>query len=256
MGRPRKEATELLFSLEKEQELMRVRMAEKFPTPNTVPLGAQLSHLDEVPVKLPTPEHLKDRAALYARVSTKSQSVENQLSALRKYADYQGFSMVGEYSDSSISGAEPTRGGLNSLLYAAKNGEFGRVLVTAYDRVARDTKLFLHIIDILNGCGVEVVSMREPIDLSGPMGRYSLTMVAAIAELEASSMSQRIKLGMAMRKQTGLPVGRQKIDIDHGLIVEDRKTMSLTDIAEKHKVSRTSVVRWVREQRELDEVGV
>jgi len=153
-GRPKKESTELTFSLEKEQELMRARMAEKFPSPNTVSLSAQLNHLDEVPSRIPTPEPLKTKAVLYARVSTKTQSLENQLLALRKYAAHKGLLVVGEYSD-SIHGSNSIREGLNTLLLAGKCGEFGKVLVTAYDRVARDTKLFLHIVDILGGWGVK-----------------------------------------------------------------------------------------------------
>jgi hypothetical protein len=57
---------------------------------------------------------------------------------------------------------------------------------------------------------------------------------------------------MRRRKQDGLPVGRQPLDIDHDLIVQDRMSgMSLTDVARKHSISRASVVKWVRQAKQI-----
>lgn len=89
------------------------------------------------------------RAAIYARVSTPDQHVENQLLDLRKLAAQRGFEVVREYSDKGISGSKAKRPGLDAMLADARRGEFSILLVSAFDRIARSTKNFLEIVDEL-----------------------------------------------------------------------------------------------------------
>jgi len=188
------------------------------------------------------------RAALYARVSTPDQHVENQLLDLRKLAAQRGFEVVREYRDQGISGSKARRPGLDAMLTDARRGEFSVLMVAAFDRVARSTKNFLEIVDELHELGIEFISAREAIDTSGPMGRMFLTMIGSIAELERSLIVERIKAGMRRAKMEGQRLGRAPLDINHDALVHDRLAgMSLTNVAKKYGVSRASVVRFVRE---------
>ncbi|MGA7793694.1 MAG: recombinase family protein [Candidatus Acidiferrales bacterium] len=105
------------------------------------------------------------RAALYARVSTPDQHVENQLLDLRKLAAQRGFEVVLEYCDQGISGSKAKRPSLDSMMADARRGEFSVVLVAAFDRIARSTKNFLEIVDELNvlaiGCMFAIFTLSS-----------------------------------------------------------------------------------------------
>ena len=194
------------------------------------------------------------RAAIYARVSTPDQHVETQLYDLRKLAAQRGFEVVREYCDRGISGDKTKRPGLDSIMADARRGEFSVVLVAAFDRIARSTKNFLEVVDELSSLNIEFVSARESIDTSGPMGRMFITMVGSIAELERSLIVERIKAGMRRAKLEGHRLGRAPLNVDRAAIVSDRLSgMSLTQVAKRHRVSRATVVRLVKEstQRQM-----
>ncbi len=194
------------------------------------------------------------KAAIYARVSTPDQHLETQLYDLRKVAAQRGFQIVREYCDRGISGSKTKRPGLDVMMADARRGEFSVVLVAAFDRIARSTKNFLEIVDELNSLTIEFVSARESIDTSGPMGRMFITMIGSIAELERSLIVERIKAGMRRAKMEGQRLGRAPLNVDRNAIVRDRLSgMSLSQTAKRHKVSRATVVRLVKEaaQRQM-----
>jgi DNA invertase Pin-like site-specific DNA recombinase len=187
------------------------------------------------------------RAAIYARVSTPDQCVENQLYQLRELAARRGYEIVREYTDIG-SGSKSRRAGLDALLADAHRRQFSIVLVAAFDRLARSVKHFLTVVDELNDLGIEFVSARENIDTTGSMGRMFITLISSIAELERSIIIERIKAGMRRRRLEGYRLGRVPLDVDRDAIVHDRLSgMSLTAVGKKYGVSRASVVRFTRE---------
>ena len=191
------------------------------------------------------------KCAIYARVSTPEQNIDNQLYDLRKFAEQRGYEVSCEYTDVGVSGSKARRPGLDLMLKDARRSRFQVVIVSAFDRVARSTKHFLSVVDELTDSGVEFVSRRENIATDGAMGRLFLTIISSIAELESDLIKERIRAGMRRRKLDGLPVGRQpRTDIDHAGVVADRLSgLSLTATAKQHGISRASVVRFVREAR-------
>ena len=196
------------------------------------------------------------RAALYARVSTPDQHVENQLLDLRKLAAQRGFEVSREYCDRGVSGSKAKRPGLDAMLVDARRGEFSVLMVAAFDRIARSTKNFLEIVDELHELGIEFISAREAIDTSGPMGRMFITLIGSIAELEKSILVERIRAGMRRARMEGQRLGRAPLDIDHDALVRDRLAgSSLTNVAKKYGVSRASVVRFVREAQQRQAVA-
>jgi DNA invertase Pin-like site-specific DNA recombinase len=188
------------------------------------------------------------KAAIYARVSTPDQHVETQLYDLRKLAANRGFEVSREYCDRGVSGSKAKRPGLDAMMADARRGEFTVLLVAAFDRVARSTKNFLEIVDELHDLGIEFISAREAIDTTGPMGRMFITLIGSIAELEKSILVERIRAGMRRARMEGQRLGRAPLKVDHDALVRDRLSgMSLTDVAKKYRVSRASVVRFVRD---------
>lgn len=190
------------------------------------------------------------RCAIYARVSTSDQRVDNQLYDLRQFAAQRGFEVVCEFTDVGVSGSKARRPGLDAMLRDARKRKFTVLIVSAFDRLARSTKHFLGVVDELDSLGIEFVSRRENIATDGAIGRLFITLISSIAELEADLIKERVRAGIRRRKLEGLPVGRQPLDVDREAIVVDRlRGMSLTDVARRYSVSRASVVRWVREAR-------
>ena len=183
------------------------------------------------------------RAVLYSRISTGDQHLETQLLDLRELAKQRGLEIVREYSD-VISGAKSKRPGLDQLMSDARRHRFDVVLVAAFDRIARNVRHFLEVLDELSQLNVQFISMRENIDTGGPLGRAMLTIIGAISELERSLIVERVKAGMRRAKLEGRRIGRTPLNINREQVVEDRRSgMSLTKVAQSHHISRASVCR-------------
>jgi DNA invertase Pin-like site-specific DNA recombinase len=187
------------------------------------------------------------RAALYCRVSTEDQHPETQLYDLREMAKQRGYEIVSEYTD-VISGAKAKRPGLDQLMADAHRRRFDVVLVAAFDRMARSVRHFLEVLDDLNNLGIEFISLRENIDTSGPLGRAMVVIVGAIAELERNLIVERVRAGMRRARLEGRQIGRTPLAIDRPQVVRDRRSgMSLTCVAKKHRISRASVCRLMKD---------
>ena len=196
------------------------------------------------------------RAAIYVRVSTLDQHVESQLYDLRELAVQRGFEVVHEYEDRGVCGQKARRPGLDLLMSDARKKKFSVVLVAAFDRIARSTKNFLQIVDELDSMGIEFISRREGVATGDAMGRLFVTIISAIAELERSLVVERVKSGMRRARLEGRQIGRARLDVDREQIVKDRRSMSLTQVAKKHGISRASVCRLMKEFGRADAVAV
>jgi DNA invertase Pin-like site-specific DNA recombinase len=187
------------------------------------------------------------RLVLYSRVSSIDQNAATQLCDLRPLATARGFEIVGDYAD-IISGSKAKRPGLDRLMADARRGRFDVVMVWAFDRMARSVKHFLEVLDELNHLNIALISFRENIDTSGPLGRAMLVIVAAISELEMSLIVERVKAGMRRARLEGRQIGRARLDVDRQQVVTDRRAgMSLTQVAKRHNISRASVCRLMKE---------
>jgi DNA invertase Pin-like site-specific DNA recombinase len=189
------------------------------------------------------------RAVIYTHISTCEQHAETQLYDLRELAKQRRFEIVHEYTD-AISGAKSKRPGLDQLLSDARRHRFDVVLVAAFDRVARNVRHFLEVLDELSHLNIEFVSLRENIDTGGPLGRAMVVIVGAIAELEKSLIVERVKAGILRAKLEGRRIGRAPLNVDRTAIVRDRLAgLSLTEVAKKHRVSRATVCRFKSRNR-------
>jgi DNA invertase Pin-like site-specific DNA recombinase len=195
------------------------------------------------------------RAAIYTRVSCGDQHPQTQLYDLRELAKQRRYEIVHEYTD-TISGSKSKRPGLDQLLVDARRHRFDVVLVAAFDRVARNVRHFLEVLDELNHLNIEFASLRENIDTGGPLGRAMVVIVGAIAELEKSLIVERVKAGMRRAKLEGRRIGRSPLNVDRTAIVRDRLAgLSLTKVAKRYRVSRATVVRLVRDAKQPEMVA-
>jgi DNA invertase Pin-like site-specific DNA recombinase len=190
------------------------------------------------------------QAAFYVRVSTPEQNPQTQLRELREYAQRRGLTVPQEheYVDHGFGGAKARRPALERMLEDARRRRFDLLIVWSCDRIARSTKHFLQVLDELDSCDVQFVSLREAFDTSGALGRAFLGIVAVLGEMERALLIERVRSGMARARAEGRQIGRARLDVNREQVVQDRRSgMSLTQVAKKHGISRASVCRLMKE---------
>ncbi len=154
------------------------------------------------------------RAALYLRISTDKQTVENQELQLRQVAELRGWEVVEIYSDAGISGSKgrADRPGLDQMLNDASRRHFDIVLVWAIDRLGRSLIDLLGTIQHLEAVGCDLFIDQQSIDTTTPMGKLIFQVCGTFAEFERSMIQQRIHAGLRRAKAEGKTLGRPKVD--------------------------------------------
>jgi DNA invertase Pin-like site-specific DNA recombinase len=156
------------------------------------------------------------RAALYVRVSTDGQTVENQTRELGLIAQRRGWPVVETYSDAGISGAKgrDKRPGLDRMLKAACRREFDIVMAWSIDRLGRSLIDLLHTVQNLEAYGVDLYLDQQSIDTTTPAGRLMFQITGAFAEFERSMIQQRVRLGLKRALAQGKRLGRPAVASD------------------------------------------
>jgi site-specific DNA recombinase len=104
--------------------------------------------------------------------------------------------------DEAVSGARDSRPALNEMLADARRGRFDLVLVVRLDRLGRNLRHLLTVLEELSEHGIAFASATEPIDTSSPAGRMVVAVLGAAAELERSLLRERTKAGLASRAKS------------------------------------------------------
>jgi DNA invertase Pin-like site-specific DNA recombinase len=157
-------------------------------------------------------EEGQNRAALYVRVSTDRQTVENQVSRLTDVAKARGWQIVATYNDAGISGAKgrDKRPGLDQMLKDAQRGKFDVAMAWSIDRIGRSLIDLLGSIQHLEACHVDLYLDQQQIDTTTPTGRLMFQIVGAFAEFERAMIRQRVQAGLkravANCKKLGRPL--------------------------------------------------
>ena len=151
------------------------------------------------------------RVAIYARVSTLDQKPQMQLRELRAYAKQRRLNLAYAFVDYA-SGAKDQRPELDQLWRHVRSRKVDIVLVWKFDRFARSTKQLVIALEEFNHLGVDFISLTEQIDTSAPMGKALFTIISALAELERSDISDRVRSGLANAKAQGKRLGQAPLD--------------------------------------------
>lgn len=156
------------------------------------------------------------RAAIYARVSTANhgQDVNLQLRELRQFVDARCWEIAGEYVDIGISGSKDSRPELNRLMSDAHRRRFDLVSVWRFDRFARSVSHLLRALETFKALGIEFVSFSEQMDTSTPTGKMIFTVLGAVAELERSLITERVRAGLRNARAKGKRLGRPPVAVD------------------------------------------
>src|SRR5260221_3757496 len=154
------------------------------------------------------------RAALYARVSTVDQTCENQLIELRQYCQARGWHIWREFVDTGVSGTKDRRPALDELHAHARRRRFDVVVCWRLDRLGRNLKHLITLLEELQSLGVAFVSLAEGIDATTPAGKLQMHILGAIAEFERGRIVERVRAGLARARAQGQRLGRPRRPID------------------------------------------
>ncbi len=196
---------------------------------------------------------MSKRAAIYVRVSTDKQTIENQLRELRRIAEHRGWKIVEEYRDAGISGAKgrEARPGLDEMLKDAQRRRFDVVMAWAIDRLGRSLIDLLGTIQALEACGVDLYLDQQALDTTTPAGKLMFQITGAFAEFERSMIRQRVNAGLKRAVEAGKQLGRPRIDpaVEKRIQSQLRTGKGMLKIAIELSVGSGTVQRVAREMR-------
>lgn len=144
----------------------------------------------------------------YTRVSTTEQaqtghSLATQEDRINAYCTSKGLPQPELFKDAGISGKKKSnRPALNEMLSKAQKGD--TIITFSLSRLARNTIETLQIISDLKKRGINFVSITEDINTSTASGKFFLTVLSALAEMESAQLGERIKAVAANRKSQNL----------------------------------------------------
>jgi DNA invertase Pin-like site-specific DNA recombinase len=154
------------------------------------------------------------RAALYVRVSTDHQTLENQTRELRQIAERRSWEVVEIYKDHGISGAKgrDKRPAFDALCRAAARREFEMVMAWSVDRLGRSLQDLVGFLSELHSLKIDLFLHQQGLDTTTPAGKAMFQMMGVFAEFERAMIAERVRAGLARARSEGKRLGRPPID--------------------------------------------
>jgi len=161
------------------------------------------------------------RCAIYTRKSTEEglQQEFNSLDAQREAAEayirsqlHAGWIALAErYDDGGFTGANLERPALRKLLVDIETGKIDCVLVYKVDRLSRSLLDFARLMEVFERRKVSLVSITQPLNTTGSMGRLTLNILLSFAEFERQMIADRTRDKMAAARRKGKWVGGKPV---------------------------------------------
>jgi len=146
------------------------------------------------------------RVAIYTRVSTEDQAKEGfslgaQRERLEAYCLARDWEVAGLYIDDGHSGRNIRRPAYQKML--AERDRWDALLVIKMDRIHRNARNFMEMMDNLGAWEKDFVSATESLDTSTAMGRFVMDIIQRIAQLESEQIGERVYMGMSQKAKAG-----------------------------------------------------
>jgi DNA invertase Pin-like site-specific DNA recombinase len=187
------------------------------------------------------------KVALYSRVSTDSQTTENQLLELREVAARNGWVVVQEFTDQGISGAKgrDQRPAFDALIKAAMRKEFDLIASWSVDRLGRSLQDLVAFLSDIHAKQVDLYLHQQGMDTSTPSGKALFQMMGVFAEFERAMIQERVKAGLQRAKAQGKRLGRPTMapDIEVRILALREQGMGKVKIAKTLGVGVSVVQR-------------
>jgi len=155
------------------------------------------------------PPGTRPKVIAYCRVSTEEQaasghSLAAQRHRLAGYAEAHALDLVAVEGDEGISAKRTSnRPGLQRALAALARGEADGLAVARLDRLSRSTRDVLDLVALAERGGWALHSIEERLDTGSPHGRFVVTVLAALAQMEREQAGARTRTSMAEMRRRG-----------------------------------------------------
>jgi DNA invertase Pin-like site-specific DNA recombinase len=140
--------------------------------------------------------------AIYCRVSTSEQNLDNQIDLLKTFTNNQSIKVYKVYKE-KISGTKDSRPELNDLMFDMRKNLFNCVVIYKLDRLGRSLKHLITICEEFHNKGVDLIVTSQNIDTSTATGKLLFNILGSIAEFERELIGERTKLGQRNAKNIG-----------------------------------------------------
>ena len=168
---------------------------------------------------------MQKHVAVYLRISDRNQKLRSQLPDLQHWIENQK-EPVKLYRDIHT-GKRMDRPGWLKLETAMHQGLISAIVVWRLDRLGRTCKGLVTLFDELRDTKVNLISIKERIDLSTPAGRMMAQVIAAIAEYETEIRGERVAAGQAAARAAGKTWGGSKPGIPKKVTPAILKTIKI-----------------------------
>jgi site-specific DNA recombinase len=197
------------------------------------------------------------RCAVYVRVSTEEQAKEGyslaaQTDKIVEYIKSKGWTYSQVYNDDGYSAASRRRPALQKMLDDAAAKQFEAVLVYRIDRLSRNLKDLIEIVEELAKNGAGFKSITELIDTTTPEGRLMFHQFGSFAQYERELIMQRTTMGIHKRLKSGLwpggyaPFGYKLVDSKLQIVEKEAKIVRLIfDLYLQKKYGVINIARYL-----------
>lgn len=191
------------------------------------------------------------RVALYTRVSTDGQTVENQLRELEAVAERHGWEVVAVFKDEGVSGAKGLyqRQEGKKLQRAIARKEIDLVAAWSVDRLGRSLQDLIGTLSELESKGIDLYLHQQGIDTTTPSGKAMFQMLGVFAEFERAMIRERVNAGLSRAKAAGKTLGRPQVSDDKKARILELKAQGkgIRKIAAELKTGVGTVTRVLAE---------
>ncbi len=129
----------------------------------------------------------------------------------------------------------------------AKRRRFDVLICWRLDRLGRNLRHLILLLDGLQALGVAFVSLAEGIDATTPAGRLQLHVLGAIAEFERARIAERVTAGLARARKQGRKLGRPERIVPEPVLAPVRG-LPVREAAKRLGVSPATAHRWLSQK--------
>ena len=165
----------------------------------------------------------------YVRCSTSHQDLTTQSQLLIDYSNAFGFQIHHQINDFGISGSEFDRKGLNEIKDGIVNKSFSQLIIYSISRLGRSMIETISLLNELTDNGINVISLKENLDLSTPSGKMISQIFSVLAEYELETLRSRVKDTLQTKKRNGIKYTKSVFGFDtkNGMMVVNEKEQKL-----------------------------
>ncbi len=141
--------------------------------------------------------------AIYARVSTGRQDTASQDVDLQRWAEVHADEVPVQWYRDTATGKTMDRPGWQRLETALLQNEVAAIVVWRLDRLGRTAAGLTRLFDQLRATDVNLISLKDSLDLSTPAGRLMANVLASVAQYETEVRAERVRAGITRAKASG-----------------------------------------------------